>query len=249
MQVWESGCSVTSPSVLGKGKACSSSSRTGELWVNKACRARWGLTHSWDLHKYCLQQQQATAADSHSQICLQTLFFLSPYLWWENNRTTCAWWKTYWHCIAFELGTLCGFFILLFVLFCAVLFYFIFPHWWENYRTTPEPPSPGLEAEGQTTKLLRLKLYCIWTWRFLYIFFIYLFFTFILFIFYIQSSLHLSNAFSAYSWLVHCLSLLISLKLFLFVSLFCFVFLLVICFSLFLYLLCFPSPLTLTLPF
>jgi hypothetical protein len=48
----------------------------------------------------------------------------------------------------------------------------------------------------------------------------FLFFTliFILFIFYFQSSLCLANAFSAYSWLVHCLSLLISLKLFLFLS-------------------------------
>jgi hypothetical protein len=37
---------------------------------------------------------------------------------------------------------------------------------------------------------------------------------FILFIFYFQSSLCLSNAFSVYDWLVHCLSLFISLKFF-----------------------------------
>jgi hypothetical protein len=59
---------------------------------------------------------------------------------------------------------------------------------------------------------------------FLYIhtyFFIYLLFIIYLFIyFYFQSSLCLSNAFSACGWLVHCLSLFISLKLFLFV---CFV--------------------------
>jgi hypothetical protein len=87
----------------------------------------------------------------------------------------------------------------------------------------------------QTPKLLRLKLHCIWTWRgffyflffilfyfilFIYIFllsftyFLFLFFSFVLFIFYWQSSLCLSNAFSAYDWLVHCLSLFISLKLF-----------------------------------
>jgi hypothetical protein len=55
--------------------------------------------------------------------------------------------------------------LLLLFLLCAVLFYFVFPLWWDNYRTTTEAPSPGLEAEG-TPKLLRLKLYCIWTWRF-----------------------------------------------------------------------------------
>jgi hypothetical protein len=49
--------------------------------------------------------RQTTATDSHSQTCLQT-FFLSPYLWWENNRTTPACWKTYWNCISFALGGL-----------------------------------------------------------------------------------------------------------------------------------------------
>jgi hypothetical protein len=137
----------------------------------------------------------ATATDSHSQNCLQTLLFLSPYLWWENNQTTPACWKTYWNCIAFELGTLCG-------VFCFPLFGFgFFPLWWDNDRTTSESPSPGLQAEGLTLKLLRLKLYCIWTWRF----FIFLFFIFKLFLFlflfiylFSQSSLCLSNACSAY---------------------------------------------------
>jgi hypothetical protein len=132
-------------------------------------------------------------------------------------------------------------------------FLLMLPLWWDNYRTTSEAPSPGLEAEERTPKLLRLKLHCIWTWRFfkkifiyflfyiIYIYkifsFIYLFFIFIItfiFIFYFQSSLCLSNTFSAYCWLVHSL-LFISLKLFLFVSLFCFLFFfLLICFSLFL---------------
>jgi hypothetical protein len=93
--------------------------------------------------------------------------------------------------------------------FCFVLFCFVyvsfFPLWWDNDRTTSETPSPGLEAEGRTPKLLRLKLYYIWTWRFFFHLFIYLFF---------QSSLYLSNACSAYCWLVHYLSLFISLKLF-----------------------------------
>jgi hypothetical protein len=51
----------------------------------------------------------------------------------------------------------------LWVFFC---FYFCFPLWWNNDRTTSETPSLGLEAEGLTPKLLRLKLYCIWTWNF-----------------------------------------------------------------------------------
>jgi hypothetical protein len=112
-------------------------------------------------------------------------------------------------------------FFCLFVWFALVWFGF-FPLWWDNDRTTSETPSPGLEAEGLTPKLLRLKLYCIWTWRFLNYFYFY-------FIsFFSQSSLCLSNACSAYYWLVHYLSLLISLKFF--------------CFSLyFFYLFVFPS--------
>jgi hypothetical protein len=92
----------------------------------------------------------------------------------------------------------------------------------------------------RTPKLLRLKLHCIWTWRFFFIFyfvlcyFIYIdmYFLFHLLIFYFYSYLYsfyflfsipsLSNAFSNYGWLVSSLSLFISLKLFLFVSLFCF---------------------------
>jgi hypothetical protein len=56
--------------------------------------------------------------------------------------------------------TLLSFFSVFFFFFllCAVLFHFIFPIWWDNYRTTTEEPSLGLEAEGRTPKLLRLKL-------------------------------------------------------------------------------------------
>jgi hypothetical protein len=90
------------------------------------------------------------------------------------------------------------------------LFFIFFPLWWKNDRTTSETPSPGLEAEGLTPKLLRLKLYYIWTWRFIL-------FYFILFTF--QPSICLSNACLAYWWLIHYLSLSISLKLF---CLFCF---------------------------
>jgi hypothetical protein len=94
-------------------------------------------------------------------------------------------------------------------------FFSFFPLWWDNDKTTSETPSPGLEAEGRTPKLLRLKLYCIWTWRFFLYFILFSFIYFYLFILLnFQSSLCLSNACSAYRWLVHYLSLFISLKLF-----------------------------------
>jgi hypothetical protein len=74
---------------------------------------------------------------------------------------------------------------------------------------------------------------------YLYIFFFHLLIfifilIFILFIFYFQSSLCLSNAYSAYDWLVHYLSLFISLKLFCLILCFVFSYFLFICFSLFL---------------
>jgi hypothetical protein len=117
-------------------------------------------------------------------------FFLSPYLWWENNQTTPACWKIYWHCVAFELGTLCGDFF-----FCAVLFYFMHSLWWENYRTKSEVPSPGLEAETDTKIIktetsLHLNLEVFFSifhfvlfyfiYIYIYISFSYLFFIFIL---------------------------------------------------------------------
>jgi hypothetical protein len=174
--------------------------------------------------------RQATAADSHSQTCLQTFFSL--YLWWENNRTTPACWKTYWNCIAFELGTLGG----LFFFWCSFILLYVFPLmrqlqsniWGIICKTV---------AWGTNTKILKTEtllhlnlevfiFYFVLFYIYTFFSFIYLFFIFILiftlFIFYFQSFLCLSNAFSAYGWLVHCLSLFISLKLFLFVALFCF---------------------------
>jgi hypothetical protein len=152
--------------------------------INKACSNSWlTVVGKW-----------AAASDKHSQSRLQTLFFFLI-LWWDNNLTTPACWKTYWNCIASELGTLCCVLVFLLVWF--------FPFWWDNDRTTSKTPSPEFEAEGLTPKLLRLKLYCIWTCRFLKIF--------ILFIFY---SLCLYNACLAYCWLVHYLSLYISLTWF-----------------------------------
>jgi hypothetical protein len=97
-------------------------------------------------------------------------------------------------------------------LFFVCFVFSLFPLWWDNDRTTSETPSPGLEAEKLTPKLLRLKLYWTWTWRFFFHLFIFYFYYFI--IFYFQSSLCLANACSAYCWLVHYLSLFTSLKLF-----------------------------------
>jgi hypothetical protein len=55
--------------------------------------------------------------------------------------------------MAFELGTLCGFFF--------VFVFVFFPFDETMTETTSETASPGLEAEELTPKLLRLKLYCI----------------------------------------------------------------------------------------
>jgi hypothetical protein len=71
-----------------------------------------------------------------------------------------------------------------------------FPLWWDNNQNTSETLCPGLEDEGLKPKLLRLKLYSIWTWGF-----------------FKKSSLCLSNACLAYHWLIQYLSLLISLAL------------------------------------
>jgi hypothetical protein len=67
--------------------------------------------------------RQATAAESHSQNCLQTFFSLSPF----DETTT----KLHVHAEKFtetvlhlNLGHLVGFFSL----FCVVLVYFLFPH-------------------------------------------------------------------------------------------------------------------------
>jgi hypothetical protein len=163
----ESKCSVTSTSVLGKGKPCNSGGHalskqslkgqvsvklTPEICINNASsNSRLTAAGRW-----------ATASDSHSQTCLQAIFFFFflslPLMRQQLNYTCmlknllklhCIWtWDTLW-CFGF---------------FC---FLFLFPLRWDNDRTTSETPSPGLEAEGLTPKLLRLKLYCIWTWRFI----------------------------------------------------------------------------------
>jgi hypothetical protein len=134
--------------------------------------------------------RQAIAADSHSQNCLQILFFFFslslPLMRQQLNYTCmlknllkfyCIWtWDTLWV-----------------FLFCVILFYFIFPLWWDNHRTTSGAPSPGLETEEWTPKLLRLKLYCIWTWRFKKCIYIYIYiYSFICFLFFIFNPLSIS---------------------------------------------------------
>jgi hypothetical protein len=55
----------------------------------------------------------------------------------------------------------------LFFLFVCFIFCF-FPFWCDNDRTTSETLSPGLQTKGLKPKLLRMKLYCIWTWGFFF---------------------------------------------------------------------------------
>jgi hypothetical protein len=109
--------------------------------------------------------RQATASNSHSQNRLHTLFFFFLFSLPTFHETTTKLWlhaeKLTETVLHLNLGHFVGFLLLL--LFCVVLVYFIFPLWWDNYRTTSEAPSPELEAEGWRPKLLRLKLYCIWT--------------------------------------------------------------------------------------
>jgi hypothetical protein len=102
----------------------------------------------------------AKASDIHSQNCLHTLFF-SFFLFSSFDETTTKLQPHAERLTETVLHLHLGYFVV-YSLFCFVLF----PLWWENDRITSETPSPGLKAEGLTPKLLRLKLYCIWTWEF-----------------------------------------------------------------------------------
>jgi hypothetical protein len=108
-------------------------------------------------------------------------------------------WKTYWNCIAFELGTLCSVF-----LFGLVWFFSTLMRQWQNYFWDT---ISRIGSWGTNTKIFKPKTLFHLNVE---IFFIYFFF---------QYSLCLSNACWAYCWLVHYLSMFISLKL-LFVCLF-----------------------------
>jgi hypothetical protein len=74
--------------------------------------------------------------------------------------------------------------------FCAVLFYFMHPLWWDNYRATSEAPSPGLETEmdikiikTETSLHLNLEAFFLIYFPFCFILYIYIYF-FHLLIFY-----------------------------------------------------------------
>jgi hypothetical protein len=138
-----------------------------------------------------------------------------------TSQTTLACWKTYWNCIAFELGTLCGF--VFFVLCRFGLFYFspLMRQLQNNIWGTIS----RIGSWGTNTKIafelglfFNLLLYFYFNFYIFFHLFIYLFIYFLVFIF---NPLCLANDFSAYGWIVHCLSLFISLKFFLFL---CFVF-------------------------
>jgi hypothetical protein len=70
-----------------------------------------------------------------------------------------------------------GHFVVVFFVLCCFAWFVFFPLWWDNDKTTSETPSPGLETKVLTTKLVRLKLYCIWTWRFFNLFYFIYFFS------------------------------------------------------------------------
>jgi hypothetical protein len=172
---------------------------TPEICINNASsNSRLTAAGRWD-----------TASDSHSQNGLQTFFF-SLFLWFDNNRTTPACWKTNWNCIDLNLGHfVVGFCCCCFVLYCFGLVWFLvvspLMRQWLNYfwDTISRTGVWGTNIKIiKTQTLLHLNLE--------------IFFSFIFF----QSSLCLSNACLAYCWLVHYLSLFISLKHFLFVLFF-----------------------------
>jgi hypothetical protein len=122
-------------------------------------------------------------------------FFFSLPLMREQPNYTCKWknllklyyiwiWDTWWI-----------FFVCLFVSVCecVVLFYFMCPLWWDNYRTTSEAPSPGLETEMDTQIIktessMHLNLEVFW-------FFGFLFFLIFYFPFYFNSFLYIDIPF------------------------------------------------------
>jgi hypothetical protein len=170
----------------------------------------------------------ATASDSHSQNCLQTIFFFfSLPLMRQQSNYTCMLknlLKLYWIWTWDTLWVFCCCCSVLFVLFCFQFFSLLMRQWQNYFWDTIS----RIGSWGANTKIIKTETLLHLN---LEIFFIYLLFL-LFFILYFRSSHYLSNACLAYCWLVHYLSLFISLKLFLFVLFFstC----LFICFSLFL---------------
>jgi hypothetical protein len=133
--------------------------------------------------------RRATAADRHSQTCLRTLFFLSPYLWWDNNWTTPACWKTYWNCIAFELGTLCGVCLFFLVRFCFILDFLVFFPFDETTTellTISRNGGWGTNAKiikTETLFHLNLEIFILFIYSFYLFYYLYIFHLFILYIY------------------------------------------------------------------
>jgi hypothetical protein len=86
-----------------------------------------------------------------------------------------------------------------FVCVYAVLFYFMCPLWWDNYRTTSEAPSPGLETETDT-KIIKneASLHLNLEGSFFYLFFILFYFIFCIYIYFFHLLFFKSYLYSFY---------------------------------------------------
>jgi hypothetical protein len=141
--------------------------------VNKVC-SRLAVSGRW-----------ATArnrADRGSQSCLltqttgeKTTVLLIKYQhqdWRSNSRTTkteIAWFLDQKFLFFYSFIYLFYFFsfsnYVFFFVFFLLLFFSLFSFllWWYNFTATHQTSTTGLDSEGMTSELLRLKLYFIWT--------------------------------------------------------------------------------------
>jgi hypothetical protein len=193
----ESRCSVTSPSVLGKGKACSSGIAPRRTLSKQSLRGQVSvkLTPQICINKASSNSRltavgrQATASDSHSQNCLQTLFFFSlPLMRQQPNYTCmlknllklyCTWtWDTLW--------------VFFFILCCFVFFSF-FSHLmrqWQNYFWDTISRIGGW---GTNTKIIKTEtLLHLNLEIYFYTFFSFIYFLFLLFLVFIFNLLSVS---------------------------------------------------------
>jgi hypothetical protein len=144
----------------------------------------------------------ATASDSHSQNCLQTLFFLSLPLVRQQLNYTCMQKNLLKLYCMWTLNTLWGFFFVLscFVLLCSPLMRQQQSYFWDTISMIGDLGTNTKIIKTATLLHLNLEIF------YLFIYFSFIYFNFH-FIFYFQSSLCLSKDFSDYSWLVHYLFL------------------------------------------
>jgi hypothetical protein len=118
--------------VLGKGKACSSGSGTGETLSKQSLRGQVSakltpeicINNASSNSRLTAVDRQATATDSHSQNCLQTLFFFLPTF---DAKTT----KLHLHAekltetvLHLNLGHFVGFF---FLVLCGFVLFYVTP--------------------------------------------------------------------------------------------------------------------------